>query len=175
MTTLPATIKTKIQELRNKFKEIPVPIIAIANELGIKIYETFDFNNTQSGSIKKESGQFIIYLNSLDSPSRKRFTIAHEIGHFLMHSDYLNKGNEAITEIKQPTLNRPSSADEIEPEQKKREIEANAFAAELLMPEDEFKKVFTQSNKIEDVAETFHVSPSAVTIRAKDLLGLFMI
>ena len=177
MNRLPVNIKHKIKTLREKFSGIPVPVIAMAQELGIKIYESYDFTNTQSGSIKKEDGQFVIYLNGLDSPTRKRFTIAHEMGHFLMHSDYLNQGKESITEIKQPVpiLKRPSSSTDVLAEEKKREIEANCFAAELLMPEEKFKEVFSQANKIDEVANTFNVSPSAVTIRAKDLLGLFMI
>src|SRR5260370_2801798 len=112
---LPKNIKTKILELREKHVGVPVPVIAIARELKIKIYETYDFDNTQSGSIKKEDGKYVIYLNTSDSAERKRFTIAHELGHFLMHNEYLNQGNESVTESKQhyPSLNRTATSEDI--------------------------------------------------------------
>jgi len=177
MYRLPAEAQKKLQKLRERFKEIPVPVIAIAKELGIKIYETFDFSRTQSGSIKKENGRYVIYLNGRDHSTRKRFTIAHEIGHFLLHHDYLSRGNEAITEIKQPfgELNRPAESISMKEEEKKREIEANRFAAELLMPSEEFKEAFEQADNIEDIADKFYVSPSAVAVRAKELLGYMII
>lgn len=177
MYGLPAEAQKKLQELREKFNEIPVPVIAIAKELGIKIYEASDFSRTQSGSIKKEKGRYVIYLNGLDHPTRKRFTIAHEIGHFLLHRDYLNQGNEAITEIKQPVteLNRPADPTPMNEAERKREIEANRFAAELLMPSEEFKEAFKQANNVEDIADKFYVSSSAVAVRAKDLLGYIII
>jgi Zn-dependent peptidase ImmA (M78 family) len=59
-------------------------------------------------------------------------------------------------------------------EERKQEQAVNAFAAELLMPEEEFRKIFEKSNTIEEIAGYFNVSASAATIRAKSLFGVFM-
>lgn len=176
MNTLPHYIKTKLQELREKFNVIPVPVVAIAKDLGITIFETFDFSASESGSIRKEKAEYIIYLNGLDIPTRKRFTIAHEIGHFLLHRDYLDQGHEAVTNIKQPVvLNRASRPKVVTAEDKKREIEANKFAAELLMPKEAFEAAFEEANNLEELANTFNVSPSAAAVRAENLLGYTII
>jgi Zn-dependent peptidase ImmA (M78 family) len=172
------------EELQSKYKNcFPLPVIAMARDLGLEIYETKDFENTQSGSIVKEGDKYIIYINSKHSPTRKRFSIAHEIGHFLKHRDKLDKGQELVDYIiqtapngdtaKVPALHRKIDRD-MSDEERKQEQSANAFAAELLMPEDEFKKVFEGATTIEEVAEYFNVSPSAATIRSKSLFGVFM-
>lgn len=155
---------------------LPVPVVAIAQDLGLSIYETDDFKKNESGSIKQESDGFNIYLNINDSPERKRFTIAHEIAHFILHKSLLLSGEELVDEIKQPIdkLNR-SKLRNLTQKEKLREIEANQFAAELLMPEEAFKDAWEYAESMDQMAEKFSVSPSAVTIRAKELLGIFMI
>lgn len=176
VTELPKQARETIRQLRNQHSQIPVPVVAIAQELGARIFETTDFSSRYSGSIKKEGGSYCIYLNANDDPARKRFTIAHEIGHLVLHKEYLESGKEDLTEIKQPVeLNRPSRPlDELD-EEKRREVEANKFAGELLMPQKEFKKAFEESQSIEAVAEIFNVSTPAATVRAKELLGLTII
>src|SRR5580704_7584897 len=61
-----------------------------AKKIGInKIYRA-EFNKKDvSGLLKKENGDWNIYVNDKDSARRRRFTIAHEIGHFI---SYLNGG-----------------------------------------------------------------------------------
>jgi Zn-dependent peptidase ImmA (M78 family) len=175
---MPAELRTKYQNC------FPMPIVAIARDLGLEIYETGDFENTQSGSIVKEGDKYIIYINSHHAPTRKRFSIAHEIGHFLKHRAQLDKGQEMIDYIVQTApngeqphhavaLHRKTDHDMTE-EERKQEQAVNAFAAELLMPEEEFRKIFEKSNTIEEIAGYFNVSASAATIRAKSLFGVFM-
>ena len=172
------------EDLQAKYKNcFPMPVVAMARDLGLEIYETKDFDKSQSGSIVKEGAKYIVYINSKHSPTRKRFSIAHEIGHFLKHRDQLDKGEELIDYVvqtapngdvgKAPALHRKVDHDMTE-EERKQEQNANTFAAELLMPAEEFKRVFETANTIEEVAEHFNVSSSAATIRAKSLLGVFM-
>lgn len=164
-------------EIRQKYLgKIPVPIVAIARELGLNIYGSYDFKNVESGSIRKEKDGYNIYINPEDPPARRRFTVAHEIGHYLLHKNLLESGDELVETIKQPItqLNR-SKYKKSDLEEQQREIEANSFAAALLMPEKTFKDVWQTSTAIEDLAEAFKVSPSAATLRAKELLGSIMI
>jgi len=63
--------------------------VKLANELGLKVFE-HDLPDDEDGYISfdprldSESG-FVIFLNKERSPERKRFTVAHEIGHFVLH------------------------------------------------------------------------------------------
>jgi predicted transcriptional regulator len=52
-----------------------------------------------------------------------------------------------------------------------RDIRANKFAAELLMPLEQFIKIWDKSSNIEEVAEKFNVSPYSAKLRAETLLG----
>lgn len=168
------------QQILNKHKgQIPVPIVAIASDLGIKIYETLDFDDAHSGSITKNGESFVIYLNATHSPKRKRFTLAHEIAHFLLHKKQLEGGAEHIDSTKQlideviTTLNRNKNVIDIN--ERKMESEANNLAACILMPELEFKAVWSEVGSIEELAERFNVSDSAAAIRSKAVLGSFAV
>ncbi len=150
---------------------LPVPIIKIANELGIEVYETVDLKDKQSGLIKKEGDSYVIYVNALHPSTRKRFTIAHEIAHFLEHKDKI--GDEYITNSKQPLKREDNPL--LAGRENEMEIEANKIAAKLLMPEKKFIEIWNICDTIEDVAERFDVSVSAAAIRGERLLRQTMI
>lgn len=141
----------------NGLYEVPINVAAIARALGISVrYEPMADEN--SGSLKKEkkTGRWIMTINSLHHPHRQRFTMAHEIAHRVCHADGINS-----FEDKAFFRNKESNP---------MEWEANNFAAELIMPEDEFHKCVTNySTKVEDIAKYFHVSSMAVRVRAKQL------
>lgn len=169
------------EEILEQYKNtIPVPVVHIAKQLGIDIYETEDFTKDQTGSITKEGEKYVIYVNAHTSPRRKRFTIAHEIVHFLKHREKIDE-RELVTETKQPVYNGLQSQRGIvspeqaaESEEQSIEEEANRLAAELLMPEEAFKKAWEETSSIEEIAERFQVSPQAASIRAERLVGYTM-
>ena len=76
-------------------------------------------------------GTPIIGVNALHHPNRQRFTIAHECGHLILHKPQITKEVHVDKALASPMLMRDSvsaaGVDEME-------IEANLFAAELLMP-----------------------------------------
>src|SRR3989344_1389821 len=80
-------------ELAKVNSEIPVPVVSVAKNLGIVISEIemptleLDGSKKPSGILTKVEDQWTILLNKEDAHTRKRFTIAHEIGHFLIHKD----------------------------------------------------------------------------------------
>lgn len=160
-------MKQNTMEILSKYSNFaPVPVVRIANELGVDVYETDDLLDNQSGLIKKESDKYVIYVNSFHPATRKRFTIAHEIAHFLEHRDKI--GDDYITGIKQPLKREDGPI--LDSEVSQMEIEANKIAAEILMPEKKFKEVWNICNTIEEVAEKFEVSVSAAAIRGDKLL-----
>lgn len=157
----------KYNEVMVKYCDVlPVPLVEVATDLGLKIFFSSELKDNESGSIGLEDDGFIIYLNEKHSPNRNRFTLAHEIGHYVNDQDYFEKNSSIIDHVK---LNRIEA---IDPELATRERRANEFAANLLMPEGKFKSVCETYRNIEKVAKYFDVSISAASIRL-DRLGDF--
>jgi len=153
-----------------KINELPIPLEKIATFFNIEIQEE-DFEGELSGILIRSSEGDIIGVNSNHHDNRKRFTIAHELGHFILH-----KG-EAIHIDRGFRVNyrdaNSSLAIDLE------EVEANAFAAALLMPEKKIKEVLRKklkegidlqdSAELKKIAETFHVSQQSLLIRLMKL------
>lgn len=123
---------------------------------GIKLEYT-DFDSTLSGSLSKHGDSWLIRVNKLHSKNRQRFTIAHELGHFVYHKD-------DEQEFVDTTFFRGLTADNLE-------HTANRFASDLLMPEDEVRKMIDKENvrNVAELAGLFGVSSSAMLYRVKEL------
>lgn len=160
------------KEIYNKYKyEFPFKIVEFINELGIIVTKA-QMPSYISGAIRKEKDVYRIYINDSHASTRLRFTLAHELGHYFCDRDYLNS-NEIIDLSKSErdkTLFRKDIFDE-SPEMREMDINANRFAAELLMPEDEFMDQWIRETPIQKIAEFFKVSETAVMIRASNLTG----
>ncbi len=98
-------------------------------------------------------GDFTIYLNRLGGMFNNRYGIAHELGHYILHSN--------LGEI--PLWAQNNKKDE------RAEWEANWFAISLLMPEKAFRKHYQRNPNPWFLASRFLVSPEAVNIRKKTL------
>lgn len=160
------------------------PVIAIAKEAGIKVLETNSLSDSESGSIAKAGDSFVIYVNAKHPSTRKRFTIAHELGHYEKHREIIEERSEMVTRKVQPTeSNQEVQSEEISigmmraedslltPEDRTMEVEANAFAADLLMPENEFRALWSKTDSIDEIANEFGVSVPAATVRANKLFN----
>lgn len=160
----------------NKIKEqyihtVPVNIIGLANALGISVYGIDIDNDNLSGYIAKDKDGYYICVNRKHPATRQQFTIAHEIGHFILHKDVLDSGNLPPTMYKVgdgiiPALAR---SDYNSPIYREMETEANKFAAELLMPKEEFIKKANECEDLVELALAFKVSVGAASIRANNL------
>src|SRR6266487_4675697 len=65
----------------------PVDPVQIARDLGLDVQEA-ELEPNVAGAIFKETGQDpTIFINASDSPNRQRFTVAHELGHYVMHAE----------------------------------------------------------------------------------------
>ena len=166
----------------------PRNVIAVCEKLNIKVKETNEFPHNVSGIIYKleqkekttREDQYCILVNSRQTAGRKTFTIAHELGHYLMHKTKLEKDNEIISgakgiDLDSPCIARQDINTDSTVEYRKLETEANKFAAELLMPKDIFLEKCIALDSIDDVADYFGVSISAATIRADRLGGLYFL
>ena len=105
----------------------PIPVEEVARHLGAVVsLQPFDSEDI-SGLLYRSAGNApIIGVNSTNIAVRRRFTIAHEIGHLILHG-----GHELIVERHVHVNFRDSAGTVLSPAQ---EVEANRFAAALLMP-----------------------------------------
>ena len=149
--------------------ELPIDPVEIANAAGINVYKNkFKLcgKDIVAGALVKEKNGFNIYVNEFDCNEMQRFTIAHELGHFYLH---LNKYKE--DEYIDLHYDTEFLSDDI------LEIEANEFAASILMPMeavvDYYNKIFSlgvsKSCIIHWLSGIFKVSVEAMHYRLKKL------
>lgn len=127
-----------------------------------------NFDDDLSGFAYQKNGIKIIGVNSNHPPERKRFTIGHELGHMFLHKQTAVNYDEASIMLR---TNHAANKTDI------KEIEANNFAAELLMPEEYIRKDVRKRGKIdledmltiEALAEKYKVSTQAMTVRLTHL------
>lgn len=130
---------------------------------GKLVVGTSGFGDEDSGSIiARDTDDFEIYVSRHTSLKRDRFTIAHELGHFLLHFKAIK--NEDPNAVMRATR----YVDPNDNEQQRAEWEANWFAAAFLMPSDDFSEAVRESG-ISSAAQKFGVSQMAAEIRAKKL------
>lgn len=147
--------------------QLPIPVDRIASELGAKVaYEPFE--GDVSGMLVRGNGSgAVIGVNSAHSNTRQRFTVAHEIAHLLIHT-----GRPMFVDSFVRVNWRNGESNQVE-------MEANAFAAELLMPrrliEDQVQQAVERDPTLtpealsKRLARTFKVSPQAMGYRLENL------
>lgn len=111
--------------------------------------------------VVKPSGEFQIFLPTVTSSERDRFTIAHELGHFFLHFPSVQESHPGAIMIATRWVN------DTDENQKRAEWEANWFAAAFVMPEAEFRTV--HASGVHYTAAHFGVSLSAAQVRARSL------
>jgi IrrE N-terminal-like domain len=140
-------------------KKAPVDVIAIANELGLNVWEMESLPSTISGKIFRDplnggASGFSIAVNASDNPLRKRFTVAHEIAHFVLHRTHLENGDLIDDAMYRSGL---STAEE---------TQANRLAAQILMPFPLIQELINAGVKdVVALAQAFQVSQPAMKIR----------
>lgn len=139
----------------------PVDVEQVAARLGAKVVYA-DLDDDVSGFLLRERKLITIAVNKSHHVNRQRFTIAHECGHLHLHADQ----GDRIWVDKQTTLFY-RDADSSSGEQRA-EIQANQFAAGLLMPENLLLDNLANETKEADVyqlALKFQVSEQAMLLR----------
>ena len=156
-------IDARASELLRKHDllSVPVDVHALAEKLGADVVAD-ELDDDVSGFLLREKGACTIAINRQHHPNRQRFTLAHECGHLFLHAD---KGDRLWID---KTLffrdGTSSSGDQLS------EIQANQFAAGVLMPEELIKESLGKAGPISDLdvarlALRFQVSERAMTVR----------
>ncbi|MBZ9960338.1 MULTISPECIES: ImmA/IrrE family metallo-endopeptidase [unclassified Mesorhizobium] len=142
----------------------PVNVKAIIGEIGLTYVER-DMPPGESGYIEYDGWHCTIAVNINDGPQRKRFTAAHELGHFMMHRDLLKK-HKHLDRLFDEAANRNPER----PLDYKHEVQANQFASSLLMPKVTIERLLNEGvTTIHDLALRFDVSRLAMEYRLKTL------
>jgi len=137
----------------------PVNVRDIAKNYGLEVVDA-DFGEKLSnvaGFINPENRT--IYLNSGNPENRKTFTIAHELGHWILHRDKLEKEPEKYAVLYRIPLGRLN--------QDPVESEANCFAANLLVPKTYLEKHIEKYSDVDQLANIFNVSTEVIGFRLK--------
>ncbi len=137
----------------------PVKLGAIAKRLGVKVLLSTLPRGT-SGQIGQEDGDFVIRINRHEAKHRQRFTLAHELAHYILHRDLI-VAEGGWSENVLLRSGQPANV----------EYEANRLASDLVIPSAELAKATAEytgpmtPEVIEDLARRFGVSTAAMEIK----------
>ena len=140
-------------------KSAPVDVRGLASALGLRCVEEFLPDDVSGKIACTLNNKCTITVNIRHSKARQRFTIAHEIAHFVLHRDLIGDG------VVDNAMYRSNSlSDRIE-------RQANSYAADILMPWPLVLAKYKQGVAPVDMARMFEVSLAVAEIRIKELRG----
>lgn len=141
--------------LKNGFE---LPDLVKRNRGDLSYIGFLDDDQTDAIVVEPDNS-FRIRLSSHTGALRDNFTIAHELGHLLLHWPIVRRDNVDCG------MRATRRVDDTNEALRRCEWEANWFASAFLMPEEAFRKAYDAGN----AADTFGVTHSAVEVRAKTL------
>lgn len=150
-------------------KTAPIPVDKIAKALGA-VLRFSPLDQELSGMVYVKDGVPVIGVNALHHPNRQRFTIAHEIGHLLLHRDLISE-NVHVDKQFRVLMRGEHSATGLEAI----EVQANQFASELLIPSSLFDPTkispsdIDDDAQLDDLAKKFKVSRQMLEYRISNL------
>lgn len=164
-----AEIDREIDKLYEKIKigrypEVPLAEIVEANGLEIFRYDFGDYSRQVMGAINFDRAKPAIYLNKHSHPNNQQFTLAHELGHYV-----LDHRDDSV----QFRIDFESDIYPQKPEVRMQELEANYFAGALLMPANLIRERLKRedlgqeitSEELERLKSYFKVSGPAIKTR----------
>lgn len=164
-------IETTVRRMLDEcgLRAAPVDVTRVAQHLGLTVHEAA-FDADISGFLYQDGSQAVVGINQAHSTVRKRFTLAHECGHFVLHqknTTYVDRNSGPTVLLRDRTSGQGSD---------RKEVEANSFAAELLMPTHFIEQDIDRLNDVQDademiikLARRYEVSAQAMTIRLMKL------
>lgn len=137
----------------------PVPLGTMARDLGIEV-KVSSLQPGRSGLIERTENGYRIKINRFETRERQRFTLAHEIAHYLLHQDLIDQSGEIVDNV----LYRSGQSEQVE-------FEANRLAADLTMPDEPIQsdlkrlQVPITEDVIDHLAREWQVSKAAMEIK----------
>jgi len=152
-----AVLKTNTETIGDFTRSAPVDVYGLARALGLEIKDVELGEDISGKNEKSWRSGYLISVNARHPLTRRRFTAAHEIAHFVLHRDLIGDG------IVDDAMYRSKKGDEIEGQ-------ANAYAATILMPAPLVIAKFKAGERsFAGMAKAFEVSPEVAQIRMLEL------
>jgi Zn-dependent peptidase ImmA (M78 family) len=151
-------VTQEADRLSAPFSVPPIPVIDIAEANGVDVVFA-DFGNAGervAGFCDFKSAK--LYVNAKDAVNRQTFTIAHELGHWILHRDYFERNPNDYSIL--PRFQSVARSDPFEQE-------ANDFAAKILVPKRLIQPV--KDAPVAELARIFAVSRMMMEIRLKNV------
>lgn len=171
-------IESSASELLRQFNPSaqPVDVENLAVALGAQVHYQ-DLEDSVSGALVIKGDETHVFVNRSHHPNRQRFTIAHELGHLVLHGAgedrlFVDTTLKVYQRVGQSNSSAYTSEDSSTTPEEERE--ANNFAAALLMPRPlleaaAFKSMLADESDIAALARDFQVSEQAMSIRLQRL------
>lgn len=143
---------------------IPVNVERLVEQLTGARPMKCDLQDNISGYIERVDGSYRIAVNKNHHYYRQRFTMGHEIGHFVLHRAHIEGRHQDNRMFRA----HPDSDDGVSTQQ--HEYEANAFSGWLLLPDQQFAEAYSELNGDEKaLMRRFLMSRQPIQIRARQL------
>lgn len=150
------------EAIRRAQIEYPVNLFGLCADLGIRLNETFLPDDISGELVPIGEDEYQINVNAHHGRRRQRFTIAHELGHYVYHRGMIGTGIADDRAYRSTDVGRYRNARIGVRE----ETEANRFAANLLMPQHLISAAESAGNENpKQLADAFLVSEAAMRIR----------
>lgn len=164
-------MKKPIDIVKSKMNTAPVNVAAIFRSLGVEVQENAELPDNISGQLAKVGDRFIAASSKDEHPFRQRFTLAHELGHYVLHRSLIGEGLDD-NKMYRSTSDGKFYNTNIKA---RHEQQANSFAAKVLMPKHLLRKMLDDAKStgnplnIRDICSKFEVSRSAAKWRLVNL------
>ena len=156
------TIEEKAEKVLSQYRagDVPINVLEMAKKAGVLI--KYAPSNKFSGLLYRKDDIAFMAISSSESNVRQRFTIAHELGHFFLHPQ-----KDTFVEFRDNGTAKPRTF---------KEIQANQFAAALLMPRknllkdiENYRETGITDTVIHSLAEKYQVSEESMNYRLRNL------
>lgn len=135
---------------------LPVDPVQLARDMGVEVFAA-ELGNDVFGMIFGGAGGAQIYVDRDQPPTRYRFTVAHELGHYVEHSERPGRAADMDYVDRRSDEGRGS----------KEEVYANQFAGSLLMPQEVLREQAAKGRNDVQLARLFGVSLVALQYRRR--------
>ncbi|WP_254695209.1 ImmA/IrrE family metallo-endopeptidase [Leisingera sp. NJS201] len=163
--------KRPIDIVKERLDTVPVNVGAILRALDVDVRKDAELGEDISGEIRRDGERYIVSTSGDEHAFRQRFTLAHELGHFVLHKSLIGTG------LDDSKMYRSTEAGDFYNTAIKlaHERQANSFAAKVLMPKPLLKQKIEEMSEgdskphISELCDLFQVSYSAMKWRLVNL------
>lgn len=141
----------------NGIKRPPVDLKTILNKKGYTYLEMDNFMDNIDAIFLNKDDRIYAAVNAKHHIHRQRFSLAHELGHILLRHNLMYY--ESLVSLDNPPTEKLHT-----PTESSFEVEANAFAGELLVPLDMLKMEFKKTKDLQEISRIFVVSKEVIGI-----------